>query len=252
MKFLFRKFAFLIFTIMAKDPYGKAIFDFYNNNFSENIGTNSSLAGEDEIPVNYLFRDYKEMPKIEQKALDLSKGKILDIGAGAGSHALHLQKKGENVTAIDISENAIEVCKLRGVAQASLQDIWDYSGEKFDTILILMNGTGICGKLNNLDAFLKHLKSLLNPKGQILIDSSDIIYMFEDENGDHWIDASDNYYGEVSFTMSYKGETSEPFDWLYVDFNTFQNCANHNGFLCELILEGEHYDYLARLTAIEN
>ncbi|WP_196890899.1 class I SAM-dependent methyltransferase [Aureivirga marina] len=237
---------------MSKDPFGKAVLDFQSNNEPQNIITHSSLAGEDEIPVNYLFRNYKEMPSIEQKALDLCKGKILDVGCGAGSHALYLQNKGKNVTAIDISEGAIEVCKLRGIQNASVENIWEYSGEKFDTILILMNGTGICGKLNKLDAFLKHLKSLLKPNGQILIDSSDIIYMFEDENGEYWIDASQDYYGEVVFSMEYKGEKSNDFDWLYVDFNTFQNCANYNGFLCELIEEGEHYDYLARLTVLED
>jgi cyclopropane fatty-acyl-phospholipid synthase-like methyltransferase len=179
----------------------------------------------------------------------LAKGKILDVGCGAGSHSLYLQnKEGAEVTAIDISENAIQACALRGIKNVHVQDILKMDEtEKFDTILLLMNGTGIFGKLDQVSQYLTKLRSLLNENGQILIDSSDIIYMFdEDEDGGKWIPGS-AYYGEISFTISYKGEKETPFPWLYLDYNTLQNAALDNGFQCELILEGEHYDYLARL-----
>jgi ubiquinone/menaquinone biosynthesis C-methylase UbiE len=190
------------------------------------------------------------MPKIEQKALQLAKGKILDVGCGAGSHALSLQnERSLDVTAIDISEKAIETCRLRGIKNAKVENILDFDGEKFDTILLLMNGTGIFGQLKNCNSYLTKLKSLLNPGGQILIDSSDIIYMFdEDEDGGKWIPSQNDYYGELVFNITYKGEKEEPFYWLYLDYNTLQNAAIANDLNCELVLEGEHYDYLARLT----
>ncbi|MNK61907.1 bifunctional 3-demethylubiquinone-9 3-methyltransferase/ 2-octaprenyl-6-hydroxy phenol methylase [compost metagenome] len=190
------------------------------------------------------------MPKIEQKALQLAKGKILDIGCGAGRHALSLQnERNLEVTAIDISEKAIETCLLRGIKNAKVENILSFDGEKFDTILLLMNGTGIFGQLKNCNKYLSKLKSLLNPGGQILIDSSDIIYMFdEDEDGGKWIPSENDYYGELVFNISYKGEKEEPFDWLYLDYNTLQNAAIANGLNCELVLEGEHYDYLAKLS----
>ncbi|MFC2110641.1 class I SAM-dependent methyltransferase, partial [Bacteroidota bacterium] len=178
------------------------------------------------------------------------KGKILDIGAGAGSHALYLQNQLKEVTALDISKGAISVCKKRGISNTKTDDIWNLKEEKYDTLLALMNGTGICRRLENLGPFLIHLKSLLHKEGQILIDSSDIIYMFEDENGDHWINSEQAYYGEVTFQMGYKGKKTTKFDWLYVDFNTLQRCANYNGLHCELLTEGEHYDYLAKLTLL--
>ncbi|WP_125717668.1 class I SAM-dependent methyltransferase [Flavobacterium ustbae] len=233
-----------------KDLFGKAIFDFYTKNSPEDIITETSISEEDEMSVEYLFRTYNEMPKIEQKALQLAKGKILDVGCGAGSHALSLQnERNLEVTAIDISEKAIETCRLRGIKNTKVQNILDFEGEKFDTILILMNGTGIFGKLQNCNSYLTKLKSLLNPGGQILIDSSDIIYMFdEDEDGGKWIPSENDYYGELVFNISYKGEKEESFDWLYLDYNTLQNAAIANGLNCELILEGEHYDYLARLS----
>ncbi|MCC9061905.1 class I SAM-dependent methyltransferase [Flavobacterium piscisymbiosum] len=233
-----------------KDLFGKAMFDFQTNNSPEDIITETTISEEDEMSVDYLFRSYNEMPKLEQKALQLATGKTLDVGCGAGSHSLSLQNdRNLDVTSIDISAKAIETCKLRGVKNAKVENILDFEGEKFDTIILLMNGVGIFGKLENCNKFLSKLKSLLNPGGQILLDSSDIIYMFdEDEDGGKWIPSNNDYYGELVFNISYKGEKEEPFDWLYLDYNTLQNAAVANGLKCELILEGEHYDYLAKLS----
>ncbi len=231
-----------------KDLFGTAILDYQTNNSPEDIITETTISEADAMEVSYLFRSYQEMPKLEQKALQLAKGKILDVGCGAGSHSLYLQEKGLEVTSIDISENAIKACALRGVQNAQVQNVLDSnSNEKFDTILLLMNGTGIFGTLDQTSKYLQKLKSLLAPNGQILIDSSDIIYMFdEDEDGSKWVSA-DGYYGELTFTISYKNQTEEAFPWLYIDYNTLQNAALANGLECELILEGEHFDYLARL-----
>lgn len=233
-----------------KDLFGKAMYDFQTNNNPEDIITETSISEEDEMSVAYLFRSYDEMPKLEQKALQLTFGKTLDVGCGAGSHSLSLQNDRKlDVTAVDISAKAIETCKLRGVKNVKVQNILNFEGEKFDTILLLMNGTGIFGKLENCNQYLSKLKSLLNPGGQILIDSSDIIYMFdEDEDGGKWIPSSNDYYGELVFNISYKGEKEDAFDWLYLDYNTLQNAANANGLKSELILEGDHYDYLAKLS----
>jgi len=226
------------------------MYDFQTNNSPEDIITETTISEEDEMSVDYLFRSYTEMPKLEQKALQLAFGKTLDVGCGAGSHSLSLQNdRNLDVTSIDISEKAIATCKLRGVKNAKVQNILDFEGEKFDTIILLMNGVGIFGKLDNCNKYLSKLKSLLNPDGQILLDSSDIIYMFdEDEDGGKWIPSNNDYYGELVFNISYKGEKEEPFDWLYLDYNTLQNAAIANGLKCELILEGEHYDYLAKLS----
>lgn len=235
---------------MAHDVLGTALkASYFDKNTTDKLLTNSSISEEDEMPLDYLLRSYADMPILEQKALQLAKGNVLDVGCGAGSHSLHLQSQGLKVTAIDISEGAIEVAKHRGLNKAEVANIFDFNtDEKFDTILVLMNGTGICGKLNNLASFLKHLTDFLTPKGHILIDSSDIIYMFEDEKGEHWVDASKVYYGEVQFWMNYKEQQSETFDWLYVDYNTLQRCAVYNGMNCELIQEGDHFDYLAKIT----
>ena len=232
-----------------KDLFGKAILDYQTNNNPEDIITETSISEADEMSVAYLFRDYKNMPKLEQKALQLAKGKVLDVGCGAGSHALYLEKKGFDVTAIDISKNAIKACTLRGVKNAINKNVLDLeTSEKYDTILLLMNGTGIFGTLNNISKYLKKIKSILTEKGQILIDSSDLIYMYnQDEDGAYEVPAN-GYYGELTFSIQYKGETEDIFPWLYLDYNTLQNACYANGLKCELIKEGKHFDYLARLT----
>lgn len=232
-----------------KDLFGKAILDYQLGNYTEDIKTETSISEEDELPLPYLFRDFKKMPLIEQKALNLCNGRVLDVGCGAGSHSLYLQdEKGMDVTSIDISPGAVEACKLRGLNKVSVQNVMEFEGETFDTVLLLMNGAGMCGRLKRITAFLKKLKILLNEDGQVLLDSSDIIYMFdEDEDGGVWITADTDYYGEVDYYVRYKGE-EESMDWMYLDYNTLQNAARANGFDCELVMEGNHYDYLAKLT----
>lgn len=233
-----------------KDLFGQAIFDYHFNNAPENLITETNISEKDEMEVSYLFRELEKMPLIEQTAIKKSYGKVLDVGCGAGSHSLVLQNNYNlDVTAIDISSKAIETCKARGINNTKVVAILDLEeNNQYDTILLLMNGTGIFGTLNEVSKYLNKLKKLLHPKGQILIDSSDIVYMFdEDEDGGKWIPGN-GYYGELRFKISYKNQIEEEFPWLYIDYNTFQNIAVADGFKCELLIEGDHYDYLAKLT----
>lgn len=234
---------------MRTDVFGKAIVDFYNKTHEENIKTFSSLQEEDILPVAYLFRNFKSMPALEKLALKACVGNVLDIGCGAGSHSLYLSSKGHSVTALDASPGAIEICKKRGLNDVVQSDFWTYDGGKFDTLLLLMNGIGLVGKLSRLDDFFKKIRELLNTGGQVLFDSSDIIYMFEKTEDGRYLDASDSsYYGEVNYVMQYKDLMSDPFDWLYIDFETVSKAAQFNGFQCDLVRKGSHYDYLAKLT----
>ncbi|MDR6920334.1 MULTISPECIES: bifunctional 2-polyprenyl-6-hydroxyphenol methylase/3-demethylubiquinol 3-O-methyltransferase UbiG [Chryseobacterium] len=231
-----------------KDLMGKAVWDYFHNEDPEDLQTETSISELDELPVAYLFRDFEVMNDIEQKALKLAEGKVLDIGAGAGSHALYLQNlRNLDVLALDISPKSIEVCKLRGIKKAVCENMVELSGETFDTILMLMNGTGIFESLAKIDTYLQKLHSLLNENGQILIDSTDILYMFDrDEDGGVYIPA-EGYYGELGYTVHYKGESENPITWLYLDFNTLKNAAEHNGFRIEKVLKDED-SYLAKLT----
>lgn len=228
-----------------QDIIGTALLDYYNGNYSEDILTETNISEEDELPLSYLFRSYGDMPKIEQKALDLARGRVLDIGCGAGIHALYLQDKGLDVKAIDTSAGAIEVCTLQGIKEAENINVLTLKEEKFDTLLLLMNGTGIFRNLEEMPTYLRHLKSLLRPDGQILIDSSDLKYMYD---SDEEIENIDGYYGELEFVMRYKGMESLPFDWLYLDEHTFEAICDDHGLNFEVVSRGDNFDYLAKIT----
>ena len=232
------------------DPMGRAIADYHKDKKASKLRVFSPMFEEDEIPLTTLFRNYKSMPEIERKALDMAKGKVLDVGAGSGCHSLFLQEKGLDVTAIDISPLSVETMKERGVWKVFEQDFFTLEGQ-YDTILMLMNGIGIVGTLERLPEFFKQLDKILTPGGQVLCDSSDISYVFETEDGIIELSDDMNYYGELSFQMQYKDTIGEPFPWLYIDADTLRERAARNGYAVEVVAEGEHYDFLARIAKID-
>ena len=230
------------------DPMGAAIRDYQSKGKASRLRVLSSMFDEDEMPVAHLFRTFNQMPRLEQKALSMAKGRVLDIGAGAGCHALALQERGLEVKAIDISPLSCEVMKERGVKNAECVNLFNPQLQgKYDTLLLLMNGTGIAGKLNRLPMLLNRLKELIAEGGQILIDSSDLKYIYENEDGSMDIDLNAPYYGEVDYQMQYKNIKGEPFDWLYTDPMLLASISKQCGLNCEIVEEGENYDFLARL-----
>lgn len=234
-------------TNKEKDPMGRAIFDYYTTGNAAKLRVFSSMFYEDEIPVPTLFRTYDEMPVQEKKAIELCRGRVLDVGAGSGCHSAVLIERGLEVVAIDISELSVEVMKQRGIDARLINFFDEKFTEKFDTILLAMNGIGITGKTNRLADFFRSAKRLLAPGGQILLDSSDIKYVFMNDDGSMDIDLAAGYYGEIDYKMRYKNITGKPFDWLYIDFDTLSMYAEEHGFTCEKCIDGEHYDYLARI-----
>lgn len=231
-----------------KDPMGAAILEYQTSGKASRLRVLSSMFEEDEMPVSHLFRTFDNMPPLEQKALNMAQGRVLDVGAGAGCHTLALQEHGLSVKAIDISTLSCEAMKRRGIKDVECINLFDRHLESgYDTILMLMNGTGIAGKVANLPALFDRAKSILNKGGQILIDSSDLKYLYENEDGSFDIDLNGPYYGEVDYQMAYKGILGETFDWLYVDYPLLQSIAENCGLRCQLIAKGQHYDYLAQI-----
>lgn len=231
------------------DPIGRAVYDFHFNSVNQPILVHSEDFDDDTIDTAYLFRTYKQMPKLEKKAMSLCQGTILDVGACAGPHAVYLQEKGFEVYALETSKLCCEVLKNRKIQNVIQHDIFTFSKQTFDTVLLLMNGTGIAGTLNGLDILLHQLKTLLNPGGQILMDSSDLIFLFTQEDGSALMDiAADKYYGELSFQTEYKQWISAPFPWLYTDIDNLENAIEKNGLKLDKVFKGQHYDFLARIT----
>ena len=230
------------------DPIGLAISDFYENGQADDIRIQTNYTEDEHIAPAYFFRAEQEMPIIERRALKLSKGKILDVGAAAGSHSLWLQEQGFEVTALEKSELAASVMKKRGVKRVVCSDLFDFYDEKFETILVLMNGTGIGGTCSGLKKMLIHLKNLLSENGVILIDSSNIQYLFEEEDGSMWVNLSDtSYYGEMEYEVSYR-KSYTSFKWLFTDYEKLDEIAREAGLVSKKIVDGEHFDYLAQLS----
>ena len=224
------------------DPMGRAIADYLRTKKAGRLRVFSPMFEEDEMPLPTLFRTYESMPEIEKKALDMARGRTLDVGAAAGCHSLVLQERGIDVTAIDISPLSVETMRLRGVRNVREQDFFTLQNEQYETVLMLMNGIGIVGTLERMPAFFTLLDKILSPGGQVLCDSTDISYVFEGDMPDM------DYYGEQCFRMQYKNIIGQPFPWLYIDAGTLKDRARRNGYEAEVVAEGEHYDYLARIT----
>lgn len=237
-------------TTLAADhaPMGAAILDHTKGICQSPLTVHSSMFDDDEMPIDHLFRSLSEMPRLEQEALSRARGRVLDIGAGAGCHTLALQERCLEVKAIDISPLSCEAMRLRGVSDVECTNLFSPLLEgTYDTILLLMNGTGLAGKVSGMPRLLDRLKQLLTPGGQILIDSSDLRYLFDDDDLPSKADG-EPYYGEVDYQMTYAGVEGAPFDWLYLDYPLLEAICQANGLKCECIMRGDHYDYLAKVS----
>lgn len=225
------------------DVLGQAISDYYHKQPVGKLWIHNKYGKKEEMPLATYFRSAEEMPDLELNALQNCTGKVLDIGAGAGSHALELQDKGFDVTALEISEKAVEVMKLRGVGKIVQQDIFTFETGRFDTLLLLMNGIGLTGNTSRLKQFLQHAKSLLQPSGQLIFDSSDVAYLYDGN-----IAEMENYYGEIMYRYEYKKQKTDWFTWLYIDQRTLAEIAKEAGWKTDILFEDEFDQYLARLT----
>ena len=234
-----------------QDPIGRAVLDYLHGITGDAILVRTDIAEDETLSPAYFFRTFEEMPVQEQEALKRCKGRILDVGAGAGAHSIWLNNNGLEVVSIDISPFSCDTMKERGLKEVHCCDVYSLKDHKFDTILLLMNGAGVAQTLPGLTVLLYHLKDLLNPGGRILADSSDLLYLFTDENGESWVDiASDTYYGEMEYQLSYKNIKGKKFPWLFVDPDTLTDYAEKIGFRVTDKIKGLHFDYMVELALV--
>ena len=229
------------------DPIGVAIAEYAATKKPNDIIVGSDICEDDIIPIEVLFRKFDNMPELEQIALERVKGIVLDVGAGAGVHSFELQDRGLQVFPIETSQGAVSYMKSAGLESARKIDFFELKNEKYDTILMMMNGIGIAGTLANLEKTLEHTKTLLAAGGKILCDSSDIKYLYEDEDGALWVDLNSEYYGNFRFQMKYKREKGPWFDWLYVDFDNLFSAAKNVGLKAKKVYENNDH-FLAEIT----
>ena len=238
---------------MKTDHYnlhGISLLDYFNGDTSATIAVYGELVARREVPVSLFFREPADFPMVEKKAIELCRGRVLDIGAGAGCHSLALQDRGLSVLALDFLPECVEVMMGRGVREAHCANIHTFQAAPFDTLLSLMNGTAMVRELAGLQPFLRDIRRLLKPGGQFIVDSTDMrqvavpeiqAYLEEKRN-------KGEYFGEMNLRLEYKGRSGAPFTQLYVDAETLSDHASQSGWDCEIVEREESGRYLARLT----
>lgn len=233
---------------IENDPMGQAISNYFFHADQSPILVNTNITEGEELSISHLFRKFDSMPKLEKIALEMVSGKTLDVGAGAGAHSLYLQNNGFDITAIDVSMASCEVMSCRGINKVQCIDIWAFESDSFDTILFMMNGIGLAKNLGGLEHLLLRIRKMININGQVLLDSSDVKYMFENDDGSLWIDLHKDYYGDLDYSIGYKDMLTSSFPWLFVGYDILKDVAIKSGWNVEHIYQDDHYHFLARLT----
>ncbi|MDW7694749.1 methyltransferase domain-containing protein [Flammeovirgaceae bacterium SG7u.111] len=229
------------------DVHGKALYDYYKGKTGGELMIKTSYDEVEEMPPEVFFRDFDDFPEIEVHALQLCKGKVLDVGAGTGDHSLLLQEWGKETIPLEISPNCVKLMHERNIEHVEQGDIFSYSKGKFDSILLLMNGVGLAGDTDGFIKLLSKFDELLLPDGQVIFDSSDISYLYEDGLPK----PKDRYFGEVSYQYYYTTPTEsiegEWFDWLYLDKVMLLKLATDAGWKADFVFENDQDHFLVKL-----
>lgn len=201
----------------------------------------TDVGGSEDVPVSLFFRQQAEMGPVESAALRLARGRVLDLGAGAGAHAAPLVRAGLDVTAVEIlpeARSALREAGVRDVREGGLDTLGP--DERFDTVLVLMNGLGLAGSLDGLGDLLARLAVALAPGGQILADSTDPSGWEDPEDG--------RYAGEVHMQLGFAETWGSPFPFLFVDADRVQAAASARGLEASVVAEEDDGRWLARIT----
>lgn len=227
-----------------RDVYGEALAQFHQDGVLKTpLLLHSTYGDIEEMPVDIFFRTEEDFPELEFIALSLCDGKVLDVGAGVGSHALYLQEKGFDVVALEISNTACSIMKERGVEQIVQEDFFQVKNQQYDTLLFLMNGIGLAKSLDGFRSLLSHAKSLLTDRGQLLFDSSDISYLYEE----YKIQRPDYYFGEIGYQYEFNSVKGEPFNWLYLDQEMLIKIAHEENWVVQVLYEDDNDQFLIRM-----
>ena len=232
-------------TAHDNDILGYAINAHYHTNHPTPLIIHNEYGEPDQMDLSVFLREEHELTELELYALSMCHGRVLDIGAGAGSLSLILQNRGLDVTALEISQPACQVMEARGVQNIVCHDLFTYQTHApFDTLLLLMNGIGLPGSIEGLQRMLAHLKTLARPGSVILCDSTDVAYLYENDES---LKPANRYYGELRYRYQYNGQIGQWTNWMYIDHLTLKQVVQGTGWAMQLVYENEEDYYLARL-----
>jgi 2-polyprenyl-3-methyl-5-hydroxy-6-metoxy-1,4-benzoquinol methylase len=233
----------------AMEPLGRALLAYFEGDREAQLVIHRDDGVDEPMPISHFFRDPSEFTEVENKAIELCSGRVLDAGAGTGLHSVVLQQKGLPVTAIDISPQAVDVMSRRGVSDAHAANIYEFEGGPFGTVLMMGHGIGMVETIDGLDRFLDHTRGLVSEGGQLLLDSRDVR---RTDDPSHLAYHETNrkagrYIGEIRLHLSFREVPGPRCGWLHVDAETLAERGIANGWTSEVVLEEEDCHYLARL-----
>ena len=229
----------------AYSPHGAAVLDYHRGNRDAVLICHQDGV-RDDVPAAFWFRD--TLDPLERLGLEMCCGRVLDVGAGVGLHALVLQQRGLDVVAIDIAQECVAIMRERGVRRPVVCDLYEFGDGCFDTVVCLCNGLDKVGTLADLPRFLDRMRALLNPGGQLLADSFDLRIGATPATKDTMARkmAAGRYFGESDLVFEYAGRRGSEFTVLQVDPETLAGFARAGGWSFEVMQQtGGHY--LARL-----
>jgi SAM-dependent methyltransferase len=231
-------------------PLGAALLDYHRGDEDAEITVSSEIWEDETTPVAHYYRPPgDDLPERERRSLEMCRGRVLDLGAGAGRHALELQRAGHPVVAIDVLPEAVQIMRERGVTDARCGDLDDLDGETFDTVLMLMHGIGVVGDLRGLGRLLQDLPRFLNPGGRLICDSADLAVVLGEEAPGLLteLNGPSDYVGEVEFVLRYGDLVGSPYPWLFVDPDALGLIAGAAGFDCRVEIRGDRGSFVASL-----
>jgi SAM-dependent methyltransferase len=224
--------------VNAFEPWGRALEDHFRSGRSRQFYVHDSNGSCMEHSTAEGFSVTSRLKVIEEKSLNLCRGRVLDVGAGAGRDALKLKTMGMDVLAIDDDPRCVKIMHARGLATARCIDIHNLDESNFDTILIMQMTIGLAGTLDGLVNLLTHLTRIIREDGQILLDSMSPAYL----------SGSPHYSGQRQIEIHYGRYVGTTLPWLYVDYDALRICARQVSLDTELIIRGPlQHDYLARV-----
>jgi SAM-dependent methyltransferase len=228
------------FYDLPLEPFGQALLAYWQGNKAAMLILEFKSGPKKSLPVSEFFRTYGDYFSTE-KVFEYCRGQILDVGAGTGVHAIELERRGYQVTAIDICPQAVHIMKERGIKDARQQDFLQFDGERFDTIVMLGHNIGMCETLKGIKGLLRRCERLLRPGGQLLVNSAK-------EPGSANFPSPRGYPGELEFRLLHEGNVGPWMRWLHLDFETLTSHALECGWSIEKLIGTEEGGFLARLN----
>jgi SAM-dependent methyltransferase len=202
-----------------------------------------------ELPVTRYLSGYAQWPSVQQKAIEFARGRVLDVGCGAGRHSLYLQEKGFDVMGLDVSPGAIQLCRRRGLINTTLLSIDQISPAtgKFDTLVLLENNFGLLESRNKAKRILEQFYLITHEQGRIIAETSDPynsrdpdILEYQKQNR-----AKNRMSGQIRMRLRYRRLISDWFDYLRVSKSEMKELLRGTGWEIGEILEFDHRSYVA-------